>query len=37
MDPFNNFVIQSDNLRADLKYNIDLILNFNEEIQLDLV
>ena len=37
MDPFNNFVIQSDNLHADLKYNIDLILNFNEEIQLDLV
>ena len=32
-----NFMIQSGNLRADLKYTIDLILNFNETIQLDMV
>ena len=32
-----NFVIQSLNLRADLKYTSDLILNFNKAIQLDLV
>ena len=33
----SNFMIQSGNLRADLKYTIDLILNFNETIQLDMV
>ena len=36
-DRSSNFMIQSGNLRADLKYTIDLILNFNETIQLDLV
>ena len=35
-DHSSNFMIQSGNLRADLKYAIDLILNFNEN-QLDLV
>ena len=33
MDSFDNFVIQSGNLRTDLKYTIDLISNFNETIQ----
>ena len=37
MDDFNDWVIQSGNLRADLKYAIDLIFNFNKTIQLDLV
>ena len=37
MDAFDNFVVQSGNLPADLKYIFDLILNFNETIQLDLV
>ena len=37
MDHFNDWVIQSGNLRADLKYTIDLIFSFNETIQLDLV
>ena len=37
MDPFDNFVVQSGNLPADLKYIFDLILNFNKTIQLDLV
>ena len=32
IDPFGNFVIQSDNLRGDLKYTIDHILDFNEEL-----
>ena len=27
---FGNFVILSDNLRGDLKYTTDLILDFNE-------
>ena len=36
-DRSSNFMIQSGNLRADLKYTIDLILNFNETIQLDMV
>ena len=36
-DRSSNFVIQSDNLHADLKYTIDLILDFNKTIQLDLV
>ena len=35
-DEFYNFVIQAQQL-SDLKYTIDLILNFNETIQLDLV
>ena len=34
MDDFNAWVIQ---IRSDLKYTIDLILDFNETIQLDLV
>ena len=37
MDHFNDWVIQSGNLHADLKYTIDLIFSFNETIQLDLV
>ena len=37
MDHFNDWVIQSGNLRADLKYTVDLIFSFNETIQLDLV
>ena len=37
MDDFNDWVIQSGNLRADLKYTIDLIFNFDKTIQLDLV
>ena len=37
MDSFDNFVIQSSNLRPDLKYTIDLISNFNETIQLHLI
>ena len=36
-DRSSSFMIQSGNLRADLKYTIDLILNFNETIQLDMV
>ena len=36
MDEFNNWVIQPQK-RADLKFAIDLILDFNETIQLDLV
>ena len=36
MDEFNNFLIQPQQ-RADLKYTIDLILNFSKTIQLDLV
>ena len=36
-DRSSNFMIQSGNLWADLKYTIDLILNFNETIQLDMV
>ena len=35
-DEFYNFVIQPQK-RSDLKYTIDLILDFNETIQLDLV
>ena len=35
-DEFRNFVIQAQQ-RSDLKYTIDLILDFNETIQLDLV
>ena len=35
-DEFGNWVIQAQQ-RSDLKYTIDLILNFNETIQLDLV
>ena len=34
-DEFYNFVIQAQQ-RSNLKYIIDLILNFNETIQLDL-
>ena len=34
-DEFGNWVIQAQQ-RSDLKYTIDLILNFNETIQLDL-
>ena len=33
----SNFMIQSSNLHAILKCTIDLILNFNETIQLDMV
>ena len=36
MDKFNDWVIQPQK-RADLKYTIDLMLDFNETIQLDLV
>ena len=36
MDDFNDWVIQTQQ-RSDLKYIIDLILDFNETIQLDLV
>ena len=36
MDDFNAWVIQIQQ-RSDLKYTIDLILDFNETIQLDLV
>ena len=36
MDEFNDFLIQSQQ-RSDLKYTINLILNFNKTIQLDLV
>ena len=35
-DEFNDFLIQAQQ-RSDLKYTIDLILDFNETIQLDLV
>ena len=35
-DKFNDWVIQAQQ-SSDLKYTIDLILNFNETIQLDLV
>ena len=35
-DEFGNWVIQAQQ-RSDLKYTIDLILNFNETIQLDMV
>ena len=35
-DEFRNFVIQAQQ-RSNLKYTIDLILDFNETIQLDLV
>ena len=35
-DDFGDWVIQAQQ-RSDLKYTIDLILNFNETIQLDLV
>ena len=35
-DKFNDWVIQAQQI-SDLKYTIDLILNFNETIQLDLV
>ena len=35
-DEFCNFVIQAQQ-RSDLKYTIDVILDFNETIQLDLV
>ena len=35
-DEFYNFVIQPQK-RSELKYTIDLILDFNETIQLDLV
>ena len=35
-DEFYNFVTQPQQ-RADLKYTIDLILDFNETIQLDLI
>ena len=34
-DEFGNWVIQAQQ-RSNLKYTIDLILNFNETIQLDL-
>ena len=34
-DDFGDWVIQAQQ-RSDLKYTIDLILNFNETIQLDL-
>ena len=37
MDDLNDWVIQSGNLCADLKYTIDLVFNFNETIQLYLV
>ena len=36
IDEFNNFLTQPQQ-RADLKYTIDLLLNFNKTIQLDLV
>ena len=32
-----DWLIQPSNLRVDLKYTIDLILDFNETTQLDLV
>ena len=32
MDEFNNFLIQPQQ-RADLKYTVDLILDFNEELK----
>ena len=32
IDRSSNFIVQSGDLRANLKYNIDLILDFNETI-----
>ena len=37
MDEFYDFLIQPSDQRVNLKYVIDLILDFNETIQLDLV
>ena len=37
MDPFYNFVIQPNCQHIDLIYAINLILDFNEKLQLDLV
>ena len=37
MDEFNDWVIQPSDRRINLKDSIDLILDFNEKIQLDLV
>ena len=37
MDPFNDWVIQPNDQRINLIDAIDLILNFFETIQLDLV
>ena len=37
MDDSNDWVIQPNNQRINLPYTVDLILNFNETTQLDLV
>ena len=37
MDDSNDWVIQPNSQRINLLYLIDLILNFNETIQLDLI
>ena len=37
MDDSNDWVIQPNNQRINLLYTVDLILNFNETTQLDLV